>query len=65
MAVMIQSLGTGIGGLSVAFSQGWLMSLVCLAGIPIIGISGFIYVKSLQMKSKEFESIYAQAGGRA
>lgn len=52
MAMMIQAVGTGIGGLTVAFTQGWLMSLVCLAGIPLIGISGFIYMKALQLKSK-------------
>lgn len=65
MAIMIQSIGTAIGGLVVAFTQGWLMSLVCLAGIPIIGISGYIFMKSLQLKNKEFQRIYSRAGGRA
>jgi ATP-binding cassette, subfamily B (MDR/TAP), member 1 len=52
MAVMLQAIGTGIGGFAVAFSQGWLMTLVCLAGIPIIALSGALYMRSLQMKAK-------------
>lgn len=65
IAIMIQAVGTGIGGITVAFTQGWLMTLVCLAGIPLIGISGFIYMRSLQLKSKEFQKIYSKAGGQA
>lgn len=62
---MIQAWGTTIGGLVVAFYQGWLMSLVLLTGVPIIGLAGYIYVKAMQMKNKIFDKIYAVAGGRA
>lgn len=49
---MLQALGTCIGGFSVAFSQGWLMALVCLGGFPVIAIATGIFMKSLQSKSK-------------
>ncbi len=49
---MIQVGGTFISGFIIAFVQGWLMTLVCLAGIPVIGIAGYLYMRSLQLKSK-------------
>ena len=52
MAIMLQALGTGIGAFAIAFSQGWLMTLVCLTGIPIIALSGALYMKALQIKAK-------------
>jgi ATP-binding cassette subfamily B (MDR/TAP) protein 1 len=65
VAVMIQVVGTFIGGFIIAFTTGWLMTLVCLAGIPVIAYSGFLYKQALQQKSKEFQRIYAEAGGFA
>ena len=62
---MLQSIGTCIGGFSVAFSQGWLMTLVCLAGFPAIALSGMLYMRSLQAKAKEFQKIYSNAGSSA
>jgi hypothetical protein len=65
MAIMMQAIGTCIGGFTVAFTQGWLMSLVSLAPFPLIAYSGYLYMRSLQTKSKEFQKIYATAGGLA
>jgi ATP-binding cassette subfamily B (MDR/TAP) protein 1 len=65
IAVMIHVGGTFIAGFIIAFTSGWLMTLVCLAGIPVIGFSGYLYMQSLQKKSKEFQKIYSQAGGLA
>ena len=65
MAIMLQGLGTCIGGFAVAFSQGWLMALVALSPVPLIGLGGYLYTRSLQSKSKEFQKIYASAGGLA
>lgn len=65
MAIMLQAIGTALGGFIIAFTQGWLMTLVCLAAFPIIAISGYLYMRSLQTKSKEFQKIYATAGGLA
>ena len=58
-------MGTSIGGFSVAFSQGWLMSIVCLAGMPFIALAALLYMKSLQSKAKDFQKIFSEAGGRA
>jgi ABC-type multidrug transport system fused ATPase/permease subunit len=52
MAIMLQAGGTCIAGFIVAFSQGWLMTLVCLAAFPIIAVSGYLYMRSMQSKSK-------------
>ena len=65
MAVIIQAIGTGIGGFVVAFTQGWLMTFVCLAGIPVIMFGGYFYMKSLQLKAKDFQKVYGEAGGQA
>jgi ATP-binding cassette subfamily B (MDR/TAP) protein 1 len=60
---MIHVLGTFIGGFVVAFVTGWLMTLVCLAAFPIIAYAGFLYMRSLQSKSSEFQKYYSKAGG--
>lgn len=39
------------------------MTLVVLAGIPIIAIAGFLYSKTLQSKGKFLHEIYSKAGG--
>lgn len=52
IAVMIHVGGTFIAGFIIAFVKGWLMTLVCLAAFPIIAFSGFLYMQSLQKKSK-------------
>lgn len=65
MALVIQALGTGIGGFTVAFAKGWLMTFVCLSGIPVIFLGGYMYIRSIQSKAKDFQKIYAVAGGQA
>jgi len=60
---MIQVVGTFIGGFTIAFVQGWLMTLVCLAAFPIVAYAGFLYMRSLQSKSSEFQKYYSKAGG--
>lgn len=32
-----------IAGFAIAFSKGWLMTLVCIAGLPLIFVGGAIY----------------------
>lgn len=62
---MIHVGGTFIGGFAIAFARGWLMTLVCLAAFPIIAYAGFLYMRSLQVKSAEFQKYYSKAGGLA
>jgi ABC-type multidrug transport system fused ATPase/permease subunit len=60
---MIHVCGTFLGGFIIAFITGWLMTLVCLAAFPIIAYAGFLYMRSLQIKSAEFQKYYSKAGG--
>jgi ATP-binding cassette subfamily B (MDR/TAP) protein 1 len=48
---MLHVTGTFIGGFIIAFIKGWVMTLVCLAAFPLIGIAGYLYMRSLQSKS--------------
>jgi ATP-binding cassette subfamily B (MDR/TAP) protein 1 len=47
---MVQSAAMFIAGFIIAFSKGWLMTLVVLAAIPVLGISGIIYMSGIQNK---------------
>jgi ATP-binding cassette, subfamily B (MDR/TAP), member 1 len=47
---MIQTLAMFIAGFIIAFIKGWVMTLVVLAAIPILGISGVIYMTGIQNK---------------
>jgi len=62
---MLSVLGTFTAGFVIAFTSGWLMTLVCLAGIPVVGLGGVMYMQALQRKSKEISKIYSVAGGLA
>ena len=64
MALMLQSAGTIVGGFIIAFIHGWLMSLVCLAAFPLLGISAVLFFRNLQKKNREIDKIYTQAGGK-
>jgi hypothetical protein len=39
-----------IVGLIIAYTRGWLLSLVVTAYVPVIGIFGYFYVYTLQNK---------------
>lgn len=41
------------------------MALVVTAGIPAIGLAGFLYVTILQGKDKKTTANYSEAGGKA
>lgn len=49
---MIQTLAMFVAGFIIAFIKGWLMTLVVLAAIPAIAISGGIYMSGIQNKEK-------------
>jgi ATP-binding cassette subfamily B (MDR/TAP) protein 1 len=63
--VLFQVFGSFIGGFVVAFITGWLMTLVCLSAIPLIGLSGYLYMWALQKKKIGHQEFYAKAGGKA
>lgn len=54
-----------VAGFVIAYIKGWKMALVVTAGIPAIGLSGFIYVAIIQSKDKRTSANYSEAGGQA
>lgn len=54
-----------IAGFIIAFINGWLMTFVLLASLPLIGVSGYFFINSTQQKDKNLEKDYAKAGGKA
>lgn len=49
----------------VAFSKGWLLTLVLLGVFPVLLGSMYLYMYNVQNKGKREEKSYAVAGGRA
>ena len=54
-----------VAGFVFAFISGWLMSLVMLAVIPALLISGFFYISIVSNKDEVEQKNYSEAGGRA
>jgi hypothetical protein len=44
---MLMTLGMFIAGFAVAFSTGWLMTLVVLTTIPALGLAGAVYITAI------------------
>jgi ABC-type bacteriocin/lantibiotic exporter with double-glycine peptidase domain len=61
----MMTLGMFIAGFAIAFSIGWLMTLVMLACIPAIGLTGYVFMWSVQQKDQKTSKDYAEAGGLA
>jgi ATP-binding cassette, subfamily B (MDR/TAP), member 1 len=59
------TLGMFIAGFAVAFSKGWLMTLVVLTTIPALGFAGAVYITAISEKDAKSAKDYAKAGGRA
>lgn len=59
------TLGMFIAGFAIAFSVGWLMTLVMLSVIPVIGLTGYIFMWSVQRKDQKISAYYSEAGGLA
>ena len=51
--------GMFIAGFAIAFSYGWLMTFILLVSIPAIGLTGYIFVKSIQQKDQKGSKDYA------
>jgi ATP-binding cassette subfamily B (MDR/TAP) protein 1 len=59
------TVGMFIAGFAIAFSKGWLMTFVLLSSLPLIGITGYIFVWSVQSKDQNSSKDYSEAGGLA
>nr|DAD48108.1 TPA_asm: hypothetical protein HUJ06_018045 [Nelumbo nucifera] len=58
----IQLLSTFFGGFAIAFSRGWLLSLVMLACLPLLVISGGVMSVFISKMSSRGQIAYAEAG---
>lgn len=54
-----------IAGFIIAFTKGWLMTLVSLATLPAIGFGGYLYATAIARKNTELQKEYSEAGGKA
>ncbi|PRP79299.1 ABC transporter B family member 11-like [Planoprotostelium fungivorum] len=61
----LRSLASFIGGLAVAFSQGWRLALVILGCLPLIGIAGGLMIRFVMKFSSSRQDAYADAGAIA
>jgi len=59
------TIGMFIAGFVIAFSIGWLMTFVMLSCIPAIGLTGYVFMWSVQQKDQKTSKDYAEAGGLA
>ncbi|KAL9232996.1 hypothetical protein vseg_008043 [Gypsophila vaccaria] len=57
----IESISTFIGGFSIAFSKGWLLTLVMLSLIPLLVIAGSLMSHFLSRMAARGQTAYAKA----
>ncbi|WCJ23196.1 ABC transporter B family member 11 [Euphorbia peplus] len=60
-ALLIQNAATGIAGLIIAFHSNWQLSLVILAIIPLMGVSGYAQLKSMKGFNANGKKMYEEA----
>ena len=65
VGIAIQSIAQFLAGIVIALVYGWKLGLVCVALLPVIGISGFLFFYMTTSASKEELDDYAEAGGIA
>jgi len=53
-----------VAGFSIAFSYGWLMTLVIIGCLPFIVIGGVLFSKANSSREQAQEKKYTEAGGR-
>ncbi|KAL8527119.1 hypothetical protein ACS0TY_005115 [Phlomoides rotata] len=61
LAQMVQDLSSLAVGLAIAFSASWQLSLIILAMIPLIGLSGYFQIKFMKGFSADAKVMYEQA----
>ncbi|XP_065863989.1 ABC transporter B family member 4-like [Euphorbia lathyris] len=60
-ALLIQNAATGIAGLIIAFHANWQLSLVIIALIPLMGVSGYAQLKSMKGFNANVKKMYEEA----
>ncbi|KAF0917811.1 hypothetical protein E2562_021483 [Oryza meyeriana var. granulata] len=59
---LVQLSSTFIGGFIIAFTKGWLLTLVMLATLPLIAIAGAVSAQALTRVSSKRQTSYSDAG---
>ncbi len=59
------TIGMFIAGFAIAFSTGWLLTLVTLCSIPAIGLAGYVYMYAIESIDAKASKDYSKAGGLA
>ncbi|KAK1866852.1 hypothetical protein I4F81_009364 [Pyropia yezoensis] len=65
VAYFLQYTASFVSGLVIAFVHGWQLTLVVLAVVPILMISGSAYTKAMAEGTLASQAAYAKAGGVA
>lgn len=65
VAYALQYAASFVSGLIIAFAYGWELTLVVLAVVPILMISGAAYAKAMSDATLAGQAAYAKAGGVA
>ncbi len=64
VSTVFMAIGMFIGGFTIAFIKGWLMTLVVAYTLPVLGITGYLFLKFVGDKDKVSQQNYMEAGGR-
>lgn len=59
------TIGMFIAGFTIAFSTGWLLTLVTLCSLPAIGFAGYLYINAIENVDAKSAKDYSKAGGLA
>ncbi|XP_022757720.1 ABC transporter B family member 21-like [Durio zibethinus] len=61
LAQMVSNIASAVAGLVIAFVASWQLAFVILALIPLIGVNGYIQVKSMKGFSADAKMMYEEA----
>ncbi|XWS53429.1 hypothetical protein CRYUN_Cryun10bG0001100 [Craigia yunnanensis] len=61
LALLAQSTATAVAGLVIAFEANWQLALAILGLLPLIGISGYVQLKSMKGFSANAKKMYEEA----
>uniref|UniRef100_A0A0D9YDK8 MDR-like ABC transporter n=1 Tax=Oryza glumipatula TaxID=40148 RepID=A0A0D9YDK8_9ORYZ len=59
---LVELLSSFIGGFIIAFTRGWLLTLVMLTSLPLIAIAGAVSAQALTRVSSKRQTSYSDAG---
>ena len=65
VSTFIYAISTVIAGFIVGFIKSWQLALVLCSAVPLLGISGTLFVTSLQKQNTQGSKAYAAAGALA